>query len=215
MTASSSKEIAPDVRLRILRTARQHLFAHGYVTLTMDVLAHELGMSKKTLYVHFAGKDALLDAVVDDFSRSLRTEMDAVLDQPRLAFTQKLQGVVGAALSHIGRLTPGALRELQRYSPRHYERIDRVRRENIPQIFGRLIRAGIAEGGVRPDVDADFAAQFWLQAIRGLVQPDVLDLTGLSPRQTLDRALHLFFSGLLTPAGRKDYEHQRRQTAAA
>jgi len=214
MTASS-KETGPDVRLRILRTARQHLFAHGYVALTMDALAHELGMSKKTLYVHFAGKDALLDAIVDDFSRTLRAGMDAVLDQPRLSFTQKLHGVVGVAMNQIGRLTPGFLRELQRYSPRHYERIERLRRENIPQIFGRLIRAGIAEGGVRTDVDADFAAQFWLQAIRGLVQPDVLDLTGLSPRQTLDRALHLFFSGLLTPAGRKDYENQRRQTVAA
>ena len=72
--------------------------------------------------------------------------------------------------------------------------------------FGRLIRTGIAEGMVRPEIDPAFAAEFWLQAIRGLVQPDVLDRTQLTPRQTLEKAIHLFFNGLLTPAGRKDYE---------
>ena len=59
---------------------------------------------------------------------------------------------------------------------------------------------------MRADLDPDFAAQFWLQAIRGLVHPDTLATTHLTPRQTLEKALELFTGGLLTPAGRKDYE---------
>jgi glycosyltransferase involved in cell wall biosynthesis len=68
------------------------------------------------------------------------------------------------------------------------------------------IRDGIAEGKVRADVDPAFAVEFWLQAIRGLAQPAVLERTQLTLPQTLDRALHIFFSGLLTPTARKDYE---------
>ena len=50
-------------RARILAAAREHFFAHGFRRVTMDDLAQELGMSKKTLYAHFPSKTALLEAM--------------------------------------------------------------------------------------------------------------------------------------------------------
>jgi hypothetical protein len=98
------------------------------------------------------------------------------------------------------------LHDLQRFAPPLYQQIDDLRQRNVPYVFGRLIRAGLAEGKVRPEIDPAFAVEFWLQAIRGLVHPAVLERTQLTPRQTLERALPLFFGGLLSPAGRKDYD---------
>ena len=194
------------VAARIMSAAHQHLFEHGYSALTMDVLAHELGMSKKTLYVHFAGKDVLIDRIIDAVGKSLRARMDVVLSGPTLTFPQRLTGVIQVAGATLARTSPTMLRELQRFAPAIYQKIEALRQKNIPYIFGRLIREGIADGKVRPEVDPTFATEFWLHAIRGLVQPDTLDRMQLTPRQTLERALNLFFSGLLTPAGRKDYE---------
>lgn len=191
---------------RIMAAAHQHLFDHGYTALTMDALAHELGMSKKTLYVYFAGKDVLIDRIIDAVGSSLRAQMDAVLSDPKLTFPERLHGVVQVAGATLARTSPRMLRELQRFAPAIYRKIEALRQKNIPYIFGRLIRDGIAEGKVRAEVDAAFATEFWLHAIRGLVQPETLDRTQLTPRQTLERALNLFFNGLLTPAGRKDYE---------
>ena len=108
--------------------------------------------------------------------------------------------------SHLAKATPGLLHDLQRYAPQLYQKIDDVRQRNIPYVFGRLIRTGLAEGKVRPELDPDFAVHFWLQAIRGLLHPDVLERTELTPRQTLEKAVRLFFGGLLTSAGHKDYE---------
>ena len=172
----------------------------------MDELAHELGISKKTLYLHFPGKDAIVGVIIDDLGRSVRAAFDAVLGNPELTFTQKLQGVIDAAGNTMGRVNPVTLRDLQRFAPPLYQKIEDLRQKNIPLVFGRLIRAGIAEGKVRPDIDPDFATEYWLQAIRGLVQPATLERIGLTLRPTLAKALNLFFSGLLTPAGRKDYE---------
>ncbi|MGA2444445.1 MAG: TetR/AcrR family transcriptional regulator [Opitutaceae bacterium] len=193
-------------RARILEAARTHLFAYGFSALTMDDLAGELGMSKKTLYVHFPSKDAMAGAVLDGIGKSIRSQLEAVLSQPRLTFTQKLCGVIDVVGSLLGQVSPAIFRDLQRYAPHLYQKIEEVRQKNVPYVIGRLIRAGIAEGMVRPEIDPAFAAEFWLQAIRGLVQPVVLDRTQLTPRQTLEKAIHLFFNGLLTPAGRKDYE---------
>jgi AcrR family transcriptional regulator len=196
---------------RILQAAHKHLFDHGYNALTMDVLAHELGMSKKTLYVHFPSKDAIVERIIDRVGQRLRERMDALLSDPKLTFAQKLSGVIEVAGATLARTSPIMLRDLQRFAPHIHEKLDALRQKNIPLIFGRLIRAGIAEGKVRPELDPAFATEFWLHAIRGLVHPDTLDRTQLTPRQTLEKALNLFFNGLLTPAGRKDYE--KRLTA--
>jgi len=191
---------------RILAAAQRHLFAYGYNALTMDDLAHELGMSKKTLYQHFPGKDAIISTVFDQIGRALRGEMDEILNNPRLRFAEKLRAVINVVVPRLALLTPAMTRELQRYAPVIFQKIDDLRQKNIPYVFGRLFRDGIAEGAVRADVDPDFAALFWLQAVRGLVHPDMIAATKLSPAQTLEKALELFTHGLLTPAGRKAHE---------
>src|SRR5215467_15952615 len=53
-------------RQRIINAARGHFFNHGFRSVTMDDLAEELGISKKTLYAHFPGKFDLLEAVLAD-----------------------------------------------------------------------------------------------------------------------------------------------------
>jgi AcrR family transcriptional regulator len=209
VTRSLSNPAAPAALTpptRIRQAARARLLASGYSALTMDDLAHELGMSKKTLYRHFRSKDELIDAIIEEIGQAIRDRMDSVLASPQLDFTQKLCALVEVIGSNLALASPGMLHDLQRFAPQLYEKIDELRQRNVPYIFGRLIRTGVAEGKVRPEIDPAFAVEFWLQAIRGLVQPAVLERTQLTPRQTLERAIHLFFGGLLSPAGRKDYD---------
>jgi AcrR family transcriptional regulator len=196
----------PAAATRILDAAHHLLLTHGYQAFTMDQLAHELGMSKKTLYVHFSSKDEIVGKIVDAIGRNLHTNLEAVLANDDLTFTGKLGGVVHAAGKTLVNINPTVLRELQRFAPAIYQKIEDIRSKVIPLVFGRLIRDGIAAGKVRRDVDPAFATEFWLHAIRGLVQPATLERTQLTLPQTFAQALDLFFAGLLTPAGRKDYE---------
>jgi len=206
LNSSLTVPAAPSSAQRILDTARARLFADGYSALTMDELAHDLGMSKKTLYVHFPGKDAIIDAIIEETGAAIRDHMDAVLGNPRFDFSQKLCALIEVVGSSLSKASPGMLHDLQRYAPQLYQKIDDLRSRNVPLVFGRLIRTGLAEGKVRPEVDPDFAVEFWLQAIRGLMHPAVLERTQLTPRQTLEQAIRLFYGGLLSPAGRKDYD---------
>lgn len=191
---------------RILRAARQHLFAYGYSSFTMDDLAHELGMSKKTLYVHFPSKDAIVDEIIGCMTGALRARLEIVTTDAKLSFVQKLARTIETIGAVLSRASPHMLRDLQRFAPTTYAKLEAIRAENIPLYFGRLIREGISCGRVRCDIDPAFATQFWLHAIRGLIQPGGLEQTHLTPKQTLEKAIDLFFGGLLTPAGRTDYE---------
>src|ERR1044072_3308726 len=94
---SSPSTPDPDVlaiRARILGPARAAFFAQGYSRFTMDGLAAELGMSKKTLYVHFAGKDEIVGAVIDHLGGEIRADADALLRNRALNFAEKLRGFV-------------------------------------------------------------------------------------------------------------------------
>src|SRR5690242_6592932 len=63
---------------RIVAGARRHFFAHGFRGVTMDELARELGMSKKTLYVSFPGKRDLLRAVIANKAEEIGSDLEQI-----------------------------------------------------------------------------------------------------------------------------------------
>lgn len=191
---------------RIVRLAREHLFAHGYSTCTMDDLATDLGMSKKTLYVHFASKDEIMRAVIEQLGREIRSDAEALLANRSLGFAEKLRGFAEGMAEKMSKLQPHALRDLQRFAPALHQQVVEMRQRNIPYVFGRFIEEGQLAGRVRTDLDAAFAVEFYLQAMQGLFQSGALERLKLAPRDIARRAIDLFFGGLLTPAGRKEHE---------
>jgi AcrR family transcriptional regulator len=204
--SASPPDAGPSARQRILDAARTHFFAYGYSALTMDDLAAELGMSKKTLYVHFPTKDALVETVLGEFVGEVRASADALFSDPDLGFIVKLHRFSETMVKRLARMNPHVFRDLQRAAPHLYRRVEELRHRNIPHIFGRLLREGQAAGIVRADVDADFAVEFWRPAIQSLMHPDTLERLHRTPDQMFAQAANLFFGGLLTPAGRKEHE---------
>ena len=193
-------------RRRILAQARATFFADGYSQFTMDALAAELGMSKKTLYVHFAGKDEIIAALIDDLAAEIRADADALLRHRDLNFAEKLRGFVESMIERLSALQPRTVRDLQRFAPKLYAKIEAMRGENVPYIFGRFVEAGQAEGMVRASLPPVFAIEFFLHAMQGLMNPATLERLRLAPREVVPMAIDVFFGGLLTNAGRKEYE---------
>lgn len=206
MPTKASPLSVPPIRARIRQQARELLFARGYNALTMAELATELGMSKKTLYVHFAGKEPLLREVILEFGQEVRAGAEVILRDPNLSFAEKLHRFAESMVQRLSHLNPHLIRDLQRYAPELHGLTEKVRRENIPFIFGRLISDGQAAGMVRAEVDPAFATEFLLHAMQGLQLPSTLQRLNLAPQEVFRQAINLFFGGLLTPAGRKDYE---------
>lgn len=196
---------------RILQEASRLLFIAGYNGLTMDALAHELGMSKKTLYTHFNSKDDIIAAVITAAGQAIRAEVEATRSDPALRFTLRLRKVMEIVGARWARLTPAILRELERFAPKIYRQLEDLKQHNIPLVIGALLRQGIDEGMVRADVDVDFAVQFWLQSLNGLLAPATLERLGLTPAEAFNRGIRLFFWALLTEAGRADFEETSKE----
>ncbi|MFI5337395.1 MAG: TetR/AcrR family transcriptional regulator, partial [Opitutales bacterium] len=117
---------APSVRDRILQTARSRLFTDGYTALTMDALAAELGMSKKTLYVHFPSKDALVEEILLCFCGEIRSSADAIFNDRSLGFTVRLHRFSESMIKRL-QLNPHIFRDLQRSAPHIFRQIEELR----------------------------------------------------------------------------------------
>lgn len=199
-----------ETRQRILEAAQGWFFQEGYQALNMDQLSRDLGMSKKTLYVHFSSKEALVRELVVDYVNDAREALTELLDDDRLPYMAKLVGFTRETTRRMGRLPPRFFRELQRGAPRVYRELDALRMKNFPKVFSRLIIQGQEAGLVRQEIDAAFATEFWRTAVMGLISPAGLERLAMQPEQIFGQALNLFFGGLLTPAGLEDYEKQTK-----
>jgi AcrR family transcriptional regulator len=163
-------------------------------------------MSKKTLYVHFAGKDQIVAALIDHLAAEIRADADALLRNRGLNLAEKLRGFVEGMVARMSTLHPRTVRDLQRFAPKLYAKIEEVRGVTLPYVFGRFVEAGQADGLVRTTLPPGFAIEFFLHAMQGMMSPATLDRLRVAPRDVIPMAIDLFFGGLLTTAGRKQYE---------
>jgi AcrR family transcriptional regulator len=186
---------------RILRTAFELMLRDRYSGLTMDALAFALGMSKKTLYVHFTSKDAIVAALIEATGATIRRRVGEVIAGPG-TFAQKLAALLAIVGSYFAAFGSGFLQDLQRFAPALYDEIDKLKERHIPSLFGRVLADGVEQGMVRDDIDINFLIEFWLQAIKGVHEPASLARSGLTPKAAFDKALNLFFRGILTTKGR-------------
>lgn len=101
-------KVSEDDRQRadaIVEAAGRLFLAPGFVRVSMDDLARELGMSKKTIYRHFPDKRGLLTAVLDrQFAAIEATLAAAEADVAGASFEVRVRGFLAAAGAELGRI---------------------------------------------------------------------------------------------------------------
>jgi len=141
-------------RNAILQAAAREFAEHGVAGARTDTIAHEAGVNKALLYYYFKDKETLYGAVLDDAFAGLKETVFRVLDSP-VPPREKILAYVGAYFDFMAshRLYPRLMqREMMRAREGHSPHIDKVIKDHIQPIFGRLselLRQGIAQGEFR------------------------------------------------------------------
>ena len=189
-------------RQRIVATARRHFFAYGFRAVTMDDIARELGMSKKTLYAHFPSKAALVEAVLLDKIRRVETDLKRITSSSSSDFLTTLHQLLARVQMHLEEIQPPFLRDLRREAPEMFALVETRRREMIHQYFGRLVGAGQAEGIIREDVPTELIVEILLGATQAIMNPEKLTELGLTPKDGFSGIITVIFRGVFTEMGR-------------
>ncbi|HET6963324.1 MAG TPA: TetR/AcrR family transcriptional regulator [Acidimicrobiales bacterium] len=185
----SARERAVSRSERFIEVATELLYETGSLEFTVQELVERSRMSLRSFYQHFASKDDLLLAVLEEairgFVASLRAEIDAEddpLEQLRIYVTsfygagQRSDQQASAALSrYLLMLTSDEPSELARVL--------------APQValLSQIIEAGVAAGRFRQDVSSSSLTILVTQTLTSAVEMNVLgtQLTG-EPISTAD-----------------------------
>lgn len=134
---------------------------YGIKSVTMDDVARELGISKKTLYLHFKDKDHLVSSVIKYKMDSQHEAMRKVCKMKVNAIEELLM-VSKLITQFLKNVNPSATYDLQKYYPEIWKNISRDRRDHIYQQISDNMKRGIKEGLYRSDLNIDIIAHFYL-----------------------------------------------------
>jgi AcrR family transcriptional regulator len=205
--APEGLRFSPDaLRQRVLKNAEERFLAEGFSRITMDNLAAELGMSKKTLYRHFPSKESLLEEVMVNRMMRIRIELERVVQNNGFGFVDKLRGMMGVLTKRATEVQQPFLSDIKRHAPDLFAQFETFRSQFIPELFGRLIESGRQEGMIRDDMHPQLIVEAILSLIQSHVNPDSVLRLGITLQTAFETILTLIFEGVMTIEARRLFE---------
>src|SRR5436853_7245465 len=185
-------------RQRIVDAARIHFFNHGFRSVTMDDLAQELGISKKTLYAHFPSKIELLEAVLVDKFAGVETKLNEVMRAHPHDFARALHELLTNTQRELDEIKPPFVRDMRQKAPQVFKVIERRRAALIERFFGKLFIEGQRTGMVRKDVPARLIIEILLTIVQAIMNPPKMEELGMMQKEGFAGILKIVHEGALT-----------------
>jgi len=198
--ASPAGPVAPPVpvRQRIVAAARRYFFTNGFRGVTMADLAEELGMSKKTFYVHFPSKTALLEAVMEHKFAAVEADLEQVTAAGSGDFLHVLRGLLACMQRHTDELQPAFVRDVRREAPELFRMAEKRRAAMLQRHFGKLFLEGRRVGLVRKDLPVRTLVAILLGTTQAIVNPPKLAELGLTVKEGFSAVISVILGGVLT-----------------
>ncbi|GEP94670.1 TetR/AcrR family transcriptional regulator [Chitinophaga cymbidii] len=199
-----------EVQERILDTAF-HLFRqYGTRSITMDDIAVRMGISKKTLYAHFADKS---DLVVNVMSRHLKLMEDQCIEDRTRAedAVEELFLVMKMLEEKLRNMNPVVMMDLQKFHAKAYQLFDKHKNVFMLDTIRENLVRGIREGLYRADLDIDILSHFRAASSMFCFQPELFPMSGYDMTRIQRVLLEHFLYGVATLKGYQQIEKYKSE----
>ncbi len=146
---------------------------YGIRSVTMDDVAHELGISKKTLYQHVGDKTELVRKVVfeimktegENFKRLVHPEANAIEELFHVnKHLKKMMKNVNASFEY----------DLKKYYPDLFKQIRTRKIENMFNSVKKNLEKGVKEGLYRKDLNIEYITRYYVSRIESSIDIEFL-----------------------------------------
>lgn len=197
-----------EVRQRILEVAIAQFARFGVRTITMEDLARQVGVSKKTIYQEFEDKKDLVTAV---FAAILEQ------DQKRLAFIfEQADGVIEHLVQtskmmreRLTSINPLVILEVQKYFPDAWNLFESFKEKTIQQDLFKVLERGKELGYFRPEIDSRVLARVRMDQITSAFDPNNFADPEFNLVEEQMIVLDHFLHGIFSEKGRQAYLTQK------
>jgi len=187
---------------KIQKAALTLFFKYGIKRVTMDDIAKELGMSKKTIYQFYKEKDDLVNQLCDNvlimeeysFNKMNEDAKDPIHEI--MLISTKMREL-------MQNINPIFFLDLQKFYPTAFKRFQTFKEECAYKLVLVNIKKGKEMGVYRADIDVEFTARYRLAQIDMLMFGNYFSFEKISFTKTSELILDLFAYGISTMKGHK------------
>lgn len=161
---------------------------------TMDDVAKELGISKKTIYKVFPDKEKMFLLMVDYLFDGIKNAEDEVMHDKNLTTIEKIRKILGVMPESYRNIDLRKLYQLKERFPNTYRRVEE-RLESGWENTIALIEKGIKEGVIRP-LPICLVKMMLEASLEQFFQRDILIVNNLSYGEALDHVVDILVNGI-------------------
>lgn len=189
---------------KILNYASEIFMKEGFYKTSMDSLARELQMSKKTIYKYFSSKEELVESVVKAFMSQVKNKIDCVIKEEDNSLIRALH--LFEIMSEVTtKFSDMWLKDIRIHLPQLWHTIDEFRIKRAYAVLGSIIRQGQKEG-IIIETPAELIIHLYVTAMRSIVNPDFLYYQKMNYKEAIQHTFEILFSGILTPSGKRQFK---------
>ena len=191
----------------ILEKAFESFTREGPRNFTVECLATNLGMSKKTIYKYFPSKEILIDKFFEFFTDSFRRKFEEVARSNENPI-EKFNIIVDYLSKKILYIPSSNLVEVKMRHPNIWKKIEKFRLE-MTQYFGKIFKEAQQQGLAKPDIDMEKTAILFMNIINSTFQPEFFINNNLAPADALKLFMKIISEGIFVEQIDKKRNHNK------
>jgi TetR/AcrR family transcriptional regulator, cholesterol catabolism regulator len=184
----------------ILNRAKDLFITCGVKTITMDDLARDMGMSKKTLYQYIPTKAKLIERMVQAHIKEEKKAIQEIQARSQNAI-EEMVFISHYVLKMLRMVSPKVIFEMKKYYWDSWQKISKLNSDHILDVIRKNIQSGIDQGHYRKEIDPDIIAQHYVTLSNSLVDLDTFPGPILNMEKLYLETLRYHLRGITTSEG--------------
>lgn len=194
-----SKDQQNFMRKKVLSGARKLFFSFGYSKVTMDELASEISMSKRTLYQLYKSKNILLEAVIYDFFQEFQDNINKIINSKNIKGLASLEQMISLIQVQLTKFSIHAFEDIRKNNPEAWQKISNLREKMFNNQLRELLNQAKKEDIIRDDIDVEIIILLIINTIQSVVNPEIISRLPCSTEEVIDMLSKFIISGIIKP----------------
>jgi len=191
-----------DLKKSIVITSTELFLTLGFKSVTMDDIAEEMKISKKTIYTFFANKEALVQSVVFSMYSYITTNLTQIREKASNPISE-LYEVKMFIMHQLKGEKTSPQHQLRKYYPNIHKELQKKQFDFMTKSVKKSLTKGVEMKLFRPSIDIDFISRMYFNGMVGIKNVDMFPIEKYSPEQLMENYLDYHLRAIVTDNGMK------------
>ena len=191
-----------DLKKSIVITSTELFLTLGFKSVTMDDIAEEMKISKKTIYTFFANKEALVQSVVFSMYSYITTNLTQIREKANNPISE-LYEVKMFIMHQLKGEKTSPQHQLRKYYPNIHNELQKKQFDFMTKSVKKSLTKGVEMKLFRSSIDIDFISRMYFNGMVGIKNVDMFPIENYSPEQLMENYLDYHLRDIVTEVGMK------------